>query len=471
MFTSDKLPIELITIENKIFALVSDTYDSRKSDAKRVREIFENVVFKDQADVETLTSLGKSEMTKFVDLRALYTKSKCKLAFRNLFIEKLRIFDESQAFYQSLTDLPQPKAQGPELKLDTPPKPVSSTPITPAAAQVEQRVNQFASKRIQAPAPQRIEIDPDEAFALQIQAEWLEEEKAAQKKARTSVSPSTVKPTSPASKVDEIEIYKEKDDIEPVETMDDFALAQKLMDDWNTKDIDPLDNLKKKNVKMDKDPDFMDEMEVANARAIALLLESDVRDKEQAVYVPFNAVAFKQEDAIITDEELARTIQELKKNVYEPDLAQPDENLSRRMAAEQQQMGKESMHIPGVGQVQRTPTACYIDSKSEPHQKLYVRDRAVVEPQTKSVRFECSVGNEITINEDCEIEIVDIQFGTIHITKSHVKIHNATDCIIYVKHNSKVVITGPSFKNTIKYSEDSVLDMSLNLWDGNTITH
>lgn len=493
MFITDKLPNELIAIENLIFTLVSDTYDSRRSDAKKVREIFERVVFKDQADVETLTSLGNSERIKFINLREHYTKSKCQLAFRNLFIQKLRTFDEAQEYYTSLKDeLKSKEAPKTEFKVE---------PARPAfVAPREQRVAQFASKRIQAPVPQKNEMDSDEALAIQLQAELIEEERAIQKKARTSsegketldktptiqIPAAAARPSSSSKGEDEIEIVKEKEDLESVEPMDDFALALKLSEQWNTNGIDPSDALKKKSVKKERDPEFMDEMEAANARAIAQLLESDVRQNEQAVQVPsiegitLDAIApvgfapseteFALEDDIMTDEGLARSIEKFKKNVYLTRVGKPDENMTRRMTAETNQKKKEMMHIPGVGQVERTPTARVVDSKTEPHQQLYLRDRAVIDPQTKTVRFECSVGNEITVKEDCEVEIVNPQFGTIHITKSNVKIHNASDCTIHIKHNSNVVITGSSFNNTITYSPDSELSMALELWNKNTVT-
>lgn len=495
MFIPNKLPDELISIESILFRLVSDTYDSLRADAKKVREVFENVVFKDQADVETLMSLGNGERVKFINLRELYLKSKCQLAFRNLVIDKLRIFDDKQEFYTSLKD---------ELKSkETPKTELKAELARPASAvaPMEQRVAQFGPKRIQAPVPQNNEMDPDEALAFQLQAELLEEERATQKKARRSgedkeaVNPTPLaqvpaaeaKPNSSFTQEDEIEILKEKEETEPVEPVDDFALALQLSEEWNTKGIDPSEALKKKNVKKDRDPEFLDEMEAANARAIAQLLESDVRQIEQAVSVPsiegisldtvtstgvapFKGMEFVLNSDMMTDVILAQAIKEIKENVSLPQLGELDENLSRRMDAESIQMDKEKMDIPGVGLVERTPTARYIDSKSAPNQRLYVRDRAFLEQQTKSIRLECSIGNEININEDCELEIVDIKFGTINITKSRVKIHNASDCNIHVRHNSKVVITGSSLNNTITYSLDSELDMPQDLWNKNTIT-
>lgn len=88
-------PQALHKIELPMLQLVSELCDSNRGDTKKVREIFNEVVFKPKENLEVLSQLSKDHKKKIIELRNAF-KTCDQAAFTQLFNDHISSFESQK---------------------------------------------------------------------------------------------------------------------------------------------------------------------------------------------------------------------------------------------------------------------------------------------------------------------------------------------------------------------------------------
>ncbi|MCE5319111.1 MAG: hypothetical protein LLG04_17335 [Parachlamydia sp.] len=470
--SDNNLPADLLRLRQTMTDLIQEVYYGEcREKGEKVRAIFDEYVFKNEANTDVLKDLSSTHKNRFITLRNDYKESKRQQRIKDLFISILQGFDPEQKPY--------------DIKHDPlPPKPFSPAAATPPATSqslnnaLKGVVDQLLLQSVAQPklplADQRPPaniLDADYLAALELH-ETLNA-KEAQDKPRTGVQ----------------------------DPIDDMALYEQMQAEWDADDTkDPvLVANTRKNTK-----NALDKPSPPTSIYFrALAIEMAAGDAEDTMMPAAASKPTKKrsspereeitlasdqdsEEEVDSDTLLARQLQQEEEEAA----ALPGKSLvdvGRHMHVPNKEnleitpqmlalldTGKrasddQSLYIADLGiSIPREPKGIILQNNDLPSLKMYPKDKVVVLAGTTSKLIEGSEQNHIKVERDCKsIEINGIKNGRVEVEGSSITINNATNCKIYLNR------VQAAFQNvtgcTIYVSKDSEINMPDDLHNKNTI--
>lgn len=411
---------ELSRLQQSMTNLIQDVfYGECREKGDKVREIFDEYVFKKEPNPHALIGLTAQQQNRFNTLRADYQNSTRQRNIKNIFIEILQGLDDTQKPYDFMPD-----AKKVPLPLLSPTPAAAAPPATlPSLDDALKRVtDHFMNKR---PADQhpRSGLDTDHMAALKL--------------------------------------HQELNEIEVQDPDADIALALQMQANWDadaTKDPSLATQQKRQRLTPEKE-----EITLANDLEWAEEVDPDTLLARQ--------LQKEEEEAAAQPKQGLHPIAEMGRpmNARKPDDFELTPKILALLDTGKKTSDDRTLYIADLGiSVAREPRRMLLQENADPRLKLYYKDEVVVNAGTKSKLIEGSDKNLIRVEPDCTgIEIQGIKDGRVEVEGSSVTISNATNCKIQLK---RALAT---FRNvtgcTIDVSKDSKIDIPEDLYNKNTI--